>query len=178
VPPLERRIQKTVQRIRQLSGFEDFMQPKSMERLKQAAIDGPVVIVNVRSSRCHALIVKSSGQVECVPLADNLTREFATILARAVQMLCDGAVSPFPFSIQNSERRVSDSSPNHRLFGKLEGPSSNEGFGVLLEVLWYAIAKPVIDTLSCRFVLLLVVVILIASLWLRNQKLHLGYGGV
>ncbi|KAJ7242472.1 hypothetical protein C8J57DRAFT_1244009 [Mycena rebaudengoi] len=120
VPPLERRIQNTVQRIRQLSGFEDFMQPKSMERLKQAAIDGPVVIVNARSSRCHALIVKSSGQVECVPLADNLTREFATILARAVQMLCDGAVSPFPFSIQNSERRKSETPP--RLWWCLTGP--------------------------------------------------------
>ncbi|KAG9089600.1 hypothetical protein FRC06_001467, partial [Ceratobasidium sp. 370] len=42
---------------RQLPGLHDFMLPRKAQELKRAATDGPVVIINVHSTRCDALII-------------------------------------------------------------------------------------------------------------------------
>ncbi|KAG9075347.1 hypothetical protein FRC06_010139, partial [Ceratobasidium sp. 370] len=42
---------------RRLPGLHDFMLPRKVQELKRAATDGPVVIINVHSTRCDALII-------------------------------------------------------------------------------------------------------------------------
>ena len=56
-----------VEEVRTLDGFEDFLQPPSLEQLLPAAKHGPVVVVNVSRWRCDALVVRTSG-VTPVPL--------------------------------------------------------------------------------------------------------------
>ncbi|KAG9123901.1 hypothetical protein FRC07_013568 [Ceratobasidium sp. 392] len=50
---------------RQLQGFHEYMLPLKSQKLKKAAIDGPVVIVNTHPNRCDALII--------FPQRDNVT---------------------------------------------------------------------------------------------------------
>ncbi len=50
-----------LQRIRQLSGLEDFLKPPQFTSLQDTASSGPVVIVNVSQYRCDALLVSTSG---------------------------------------------------------------------------------------------------------------------
>ncbi|ETW84899.1 hypothetical protein HETIRDRAFT_314147 [Heterobasidion irregulare TC 32-1] len=65
-----------VKHIRQIEGFSDFLQPVPFERLKHAAAEGPVIVVNVSSYRSDALIIRdiASGPT-LVPLADSLYDE-------------------------------------------------------------------------------------------------------
>ena len=43
--------------IRKVPGFEEFVQATSFERLRQAAIEGPVVVANHSRFRCDTLII-------------------------------------------------------------------------------------------------------------------------
>ncbi|MGI5239757.1 CHAT domain-containing protein [Dactylosporangium sp. CA-139066] len=58
-----------VAEIRRLEGFADFLRPPRLADLLPAAEGGPVVIVNVGSGRCDALIVRTGG-VEVLDLPD------------------------------------------------------------------------------------------------------------
>ncbi len=53
--------------IRTKPGFENFMRPPSIDELLEAAVDGPVIVVNVSRWRCDAMVVTSDG-VQAVPL--------------------------------------------------------------------------------------------------------------
>ncbi|MFE0821461.1 CHAT domain-containing protein [Streptomyces sp. NPDC058847] len=55
---LAREWDETVEGIRRLEGFEHFLGPTPYAELKQAAADGPVVVVNVSAYGGHALIVR------------------------------------------------------------------------------------------------------------------------
>jgi tetratricopeptide (TPR) repeat protein len=48
-------------RARELPGLAEFLRLPSLERLRAAAADGPVVVVNVHWRRCDALIVTAAG---------------------------------------------------------------------------------------------------------------------
>jgi hypothetical protein len=50
-----------LQRIRELPGFTDFLEPSAFTALRDAAMGGPVVIVNVSGHRCDALTVTTTG---------------------------------------------------------------------------------------------------------------------
>lgn len=57
--------------IRSIPGFSEFVQPKQFHDLARAAASGPVVIVNVSSFRCDALIISDESEaVLHVPLLD------------------------------------------------------------------------------------------------------------
>ncbi|ETW79619.1 hypothetical protein HETIRDRAFT_155806 [Heterobasidion irregulare TC 32-1] len=61
-----------VGRIRQIDGYSDFLQPVPFGRLKHAAAEGPVIIVNVSSYRTDALILRdATSEPTLVPLADS-----------------------------------------------------------------------------------------------------------
>ncbi|WP_433384820.1 CHAT domain-containing protein [Actinoplanes sp. CA-142083] len=64
-----------VTQVRDLGGeFRDFLKPPPLERLLPAAVDGPVIVVNVSRWRCDALIIRpedgrgDAAAVEPVPL--------------------------------------------------------------------------------------------------------------
>ncbi|KAF8177991.1 CHAT domain-containing protein, partial [Mycena galopus ATCC 62051] len=62
----------TVEEVRKLPGFEDFMQPKVIATLQQAAVSGPIVILTTTNSTCFALIVTFSTPVHMSELRARL----------------------------------------------------------------------------------------------------------
>jgi len=48
---------RTLARIRSLPGFSEFLRPLKTESLCKAATSGPLIIVNMHETRCHALIL-------------------------------------------------------------------------------------------------------------------------
>jgi len=58
---LVRQREDVLARIRRLPGFADFLRPPAFATLRDAAAQGPVVIVNVSGYRCDALVVTASG---------------------------------------------------------------------------------------------------------------------
>jgi hypothetical protein len=50
-----------VGRVRSIDGFEDFLRAPRLASLLPAASGGPVVVVNVSTVRCDALIVRETG---------------------------------------------------------------------------------------------------------------------
>jgi len=60
--------EKKVEEIRLLPGFQNFLRTASYEELQLAAIDGPVIIVNISQWRCDVLVVTSQGPVRVLPL--------------------------------------------------------------------------------------------------------------
>jgi len=56
-------------RIRNLPDFSEFLRPQKSETLCNAAISGPVVIINMHNTRCDALILlPNSSRISHVPL--------------------------------------------------------------------------------------------------------------
>ncbi|KAK7447730.1 hypothetical protein VKT23_013986 [Stygiomarasmius scandens] len=58
----------SITKIRQLDGFDHFLQPKKLPELASAATHGPVIMVNMHESQCDALVLCSSGQIIHIPL--------------------------------------------------------------------------------------------------------------
>ena len=60
----------SIEEIRRIPGFEDFLQAARFGTLKQAASEGPVVVINHSKFRCDALIVldREDEPCICVPL--------------------------------------------------------------------------------------------------------------
>ncbi|MGW0938760.1 CHAT domain-containing protein [Streptomyces sp. NPDC002666] len=56
--------------VRELPGLENFLRPPSVPELVAAAADGPVVVVNISSYRCDALVVTVDAGIAVVPLPD------------------------------------------------------------------------------------------------------------
>ncbi|ARZ66002.1 hypothetical protein SMD11_0336 [Streptomyces albireticuli] len=66
---LAREMDELVRRARELPGLEDFLRLPSAERLRAAAANGPVVVVNTSALRCDALVVTRDG-LRAVPLPE------------------------------------------------------------------------------------------------------------
>ncbi|KAF7547170.1 hypothetical protein G7Z17_g7916 [Cylindrodendrum hubeiense] len=56
-----RQMDEILEDIRLQPGFEHFLEPASEEQLLEAAADGPIIILNVSSYRCDALVIDSRG---------------------------------------------------------------------------------------------------------------------
>ena len=52
--------------IRKVPGFEEFLQATAFEKLRQAAIEGPVVVVSHSRFRCDSLIIPPREDESCV----------------------------------------------------------------------------------------------------------------
>ncbi|MEU8825114.1 CHAT domain-containing protein [Streptomyces sp. NPDC048636] len=81
---LARRWDQLLHEIRELPGFDDFLRPPSLADLVTAAAEGPVVVVNVSTYRCDALVVTADAGVDVVPLPD-LTLE--AVESRATEFI-------------------------------------------------------------------------------------------
>jgi hypothetical protein len=76
-----------VTKIRDIPGFEDFLQPKKLAQLCRAADAGPVVVVNVHKSRCDALILMAGlDDVMHIPL-DGFSYRNAQTLHQSLNQL-------------------------------------------------------------------------------------------
>ncbi|CCO35432.1 hypothetical protein BN14_09550 [Rhizoctonia solani AG-1 IB] len=117
-------------RIRTLSGFEDFLQPKKGEEFARAARHGPVVIVNCHDHHCAALVVLPNRiTIGHVPLPN-----FTEDKARKAHT-----------EMQSSLQRKGIRERGVKIKGELD---PNDCFAALLATLWHDIVKPVLDYLD------------------------------
>ncbi|KAK0234516.1 CHAT domain-containing protein [Armillaria nabsnona] len=119
-----------VERVRALPGFEDFLQPKKLATLKNAAKLGPVVLVNTYRVRCDALIlIPGLDEVVHIPLK-NFSYRKAEILHKQLN------------------KSLSDFGVRTRASRPAYGSSNKDVFVTVLKELWSCIVKPVLDSLA------------------------------
>ncbi|KAJ7208680.1 tetratricopeptide repeat-containing protein [Mycena pura] len=115
---------------RKLTGFDDFLKPKRMASLCQAAVSGPVIILLTSGSTCSALIVKSSGDVQHVQLP-----------SLNIQTVAHYSGLPHESDLEA------------RLYGEQEGRidmNPNDIFRRLLADVWNTLVKPVFEAMSLK----------------------------
>ncbi|KAJ7249702.1 hypothetical protein C8J57DRAFT_1668673 [Mycena rebaudengoi] len=142
---------ETVSALRNVPGFEDFLQPKTIASLQQAAVSGPIIILLANDSACSALIVKFSEDVQHVPLP-------ALNLQMLQQHYADlpRALSVRNFNVKDFLENVNSDHQSDlaaRLFGAQEDRvdmSPNDIFHRLLADIWQTIVKPVFEVLKLK----------------------------
>ncbi|KAJ6484105.1 CHAT domain-containing protein [Mycena sanguinolenta] len=120
--------QELLKQIRGLEGFSQFLLPRTISELSQAAQRGPVAILNVSNSRCDALILIPGldDEVMHIPLTD-FTLEDAGSLAQGLGQLVHRG----------------------RLQGLREGQIDPEdALEQHLSKLWLGLVKPVLEGLA------------------------------
>ncbi|KAJ6626076.1 CHAT domain-containing protein [Mycena sp. CBHHK59/15] len=103
--------------IRLMEGFEDFLRTPSFDVLRSAANEGPVILVNVNSSRCDAIILFPTHDPLLVPLPDAASDFLDNLSSQLLDALASG-----------SDRRAKKMVP-------------------ILRDLWRAVVRPVVEHL-------------------------------
>ncbi|CAE6440717.1 unnamed protein product [Rhizoctonia solani] len=137
---LAEQYEKLVGQARLIPGFEDFLKPKKASDFLCVARSGPIVILNVATSQCDALIIlPNCNEVSHVPLP-NISKE----KAKKIQCTMDA-------TFQRRGIRAGDFvSRNISQPRAKQQPQSNEVLGNVLGVLWRSIVKPVLDFLGYK----------------------------
>ncbi|KAJ7190811.1 CHAT domain-containing protein [Mycena pura] len=120
---------KTLDAIRKVAGFEDFLQPRSIASLRQAAASGPIVILLASDSICSALIVKSTGDVQHVELP---ALNVQILKLQCYPLLRCSYQSDLVARLYGAEERYINMSPD-------------DIFCRLLADIWHTIVKPVFE---------------------------------
>ncbi|KAK7051931.1 CHAT domain-containing protein [Favolaschia claudopus] len=150
----------TLEEIRLLPGFEDFLCPKTIHKLQSASKNGPIVVLNASIFGCAALILQQSTEIKCVPLPLNL--KMVKFLVEALRQICGSG-----FNLLTLPRDVADDNnlqnlltTIERLCGKQEGSMhsipiqaselTNYVFELILAELWQTIVEPVFSALELK----------------------------
>ena len=124
---------RTLERIRDIPEFHEFLQPKKSKSLCSVATSGPVVIVNASKTRCDALILRPhSLQVLHVPLP-----EFTFL-----------AVQEMGLDLVNSIPRGEGSIPQHYK------PAERMMVSDILAHLWSDMVEPILRSLEVSLLFL------------------------
>lgn len=124
--------------IRKLTGFEDFLLPKSISKLRAASTGGPVILLNASKYGCDALLMKQDG-IEHFPLE-----------------LSFGEVHDLTVSLSSDNLSTARCTVHRLLEGdrvpylSSDGPSKNDEIQEVLEILWRYVARPILDSLAIR----------------------------
>jgi hypothetical protein len=141
---------QSIDEVRKLSGFEDYLRPSRLSSLKAAASEHPVVILIANDDESHCLIMTSTI-IHHIPLP-NLGTPKLKDLAHVIQI----AISQSPtsrFLIDQThdviikllgEERTMRPSSNTQL------RSSDDMFKIVLRTLWDELVKPVINFLDIK----------------------------
>ncbi|KAG2009631.1 mucin-like protein 1 [Coprinopsis cinerea AmutBmut pab1-1] len=134
-------------RIRQMEGFHDFLIPPSFQGLKAATAKGPIVFLNASYYGCDALIFKSDGSLEHLPLEVEL--DLLRSLKNAVQRLADG--NTLHGEVQH-DIDVAFEKRNLRLKARIgkRNRSVDDDFRRVLEILWELVVLPVVERLRLK----------------------------
>ena len=121
-----------IKEVRGIPGFDDFLRPKKLVQLLNAAKAGPVVVVNVNEDRCDALVVVPGlDEVLHIPLHEFSYKECRKLCRSLLQLLQDAGV------------RVRDKRGMSRVKSNKVG-----SFQRILSTLWLYVVKPVLDGLA------------------------------
>lgn len=149
---LAREWDELLAQVRALPGFEDFLRPPELSELLTAAVDGPVVVLNISRWRSDALIVTADG-VRSVPLPEASLDEAHDRLSRYL-----GALATFEAKVTASESAdaAAATDPSSALLTRAavarreQRSTSIECEHVLADTcgwLWNAVVAPVADDL-------------------------------
>ena len=149
----------TLEEVRQLDGFQNFLRPNRISMLQHGATNGPVVILNASNTGCAALILTATG-IQHVPFPD-LSFVAVTVLVKLLRYAVaqdgrnpslpsahvDGLVQQIPFVIDTSQLLRP---PSDRHIGRASDVSEQpeEVFRYVLGVLWKSVVEPVIRRLD------------------------------
>ncbi|KAI0027844.1 CHAT domain-containing protein, partial [Vararia minispora EC-137] len=146
--------QNLLRRIREQDGFKNFLMPRTFaELIPPQRTDGPVVIINVHSFRCDALVVYGSAELIIhIPLS-NLTFELVEDMCLRFTLSLKEA------GVRERERvddEVADSdpqSPNRRgAISPSRAPKRYAGSLILdvLKDLWTFVVQPVLERIEIK----------------------------
>ncbi|KAJ7258274.1 CHAT domain-containing protein [Mycena rebaudengoi] len=124
---------ETVSAVREVPGLEDFLQPKSIASLQQAAVSGPIIILLANDSTCSALIHYA-----------DLPRALSDRTFNVNDFLTDHG---------HGDNSNHQSELESRLFGTQEdriNMSPNDIFHRVLADIWETIVKPVFEALNLK----------------------------
>ncbi|KIM40921.1 hypothetical protein M413DRAFT_445696 [Hebeloma cylindrosporum] len=138
----------TLEEVRKLEGFEEFLRPNSSVKLQNAASRGPVVILNASKSRCDALVVSVSG-IEHIALPE-VTAEFVVKLVHLVQYASGAMAVPAMSKIRDliHQTKYPPGAESQIPMGK--PIRVDDIFRHVLEVLWISTVEPVIRSLGLQ----------------------------
>lgn len=128
-----------IAKVRELAGFSDFLRPRKLDNLLQAAQSGPIVMININVSRCDALTLMPNSQLVHIPL-EQFSASDAIKMVDTLQdlLLRQGKV------VSNRRGRLRQSlSKNHNTDPEIE-------LEEILSTLWTCLAKPVLDGLNIK----------------------------
>ncbi|PVF92337.1 hypothetical protein CPB86DRAFT_717635 [Serendipita vermifera] len=122
-----------IDQVRSLPDFKDFLRPRRLSQLMNAARNGPVVVFNIAKTRCDALaLIPEVDGVIHIPLP-HITSERITELRDELKD-----------HLYSSGIRMRDT----RAAVKFTDDSDEENCKQVLGELWNSVVKPVLDTLA------------------------------
>jgi tetratricopeptide (TPR) repeat protein len=128
-----------IEQVRSLPTFEDFLKPPRFSRLKNAARNGPVIVLNITEERCDALALVAGVEVTHIPLPNITSKKVNELRDELKDILYSNGLR---LRGDRAAQKWTDES------------DSNDCWDILAE-LWNGVAKPVLDSLelSVRFIL-------------------------
>ncbi|KIM81205.1 hypothetical protein PILCRDRAFT_821657 [Piloderma croceum F 1598] len=154
----------TLNEVRRLDGFQDFLRPNRISTLQDAAVDGPIVILNASKRGCAALILTSTG-VQNIVFPDLGFNEVTSLVALLRYAIAQDGRNSLPLEsnhacIEDLFQQVPSISdtmqllglPLERHVGRASNPSwqSDDIFRCVLGALWEWVAEPVIRLLDLK----------------------------
>ncbi|MCT9003519.1 CHAT domain-containing protein [Streptomyces rhizosphaerihabitans] len=124
---LARRWQQLVREVRESEEFAGFLGPPAFDELAPAAAEGPVVIVNISTIRCDAILVLPGGKTDVVKLPGVDVPGIDTVANTYLHALAAAAEPGATFLVREDARHTVHDT---------------------LEWLWDHIARPVLDRLA------------------------------
>ncbi|KIM71698.1 hypothetical protein PILCRDRAFT_82523 [Piloderma croceum F 1598] len=133
----------TLEEVRQLHGFQDFLGPSRLSTLQNATVNTPVVILNASKTGCAALVLTSTG-VQHVPLP-----ALSFVEAHRLAKLIQSAITIPVFSGTMQSLRLWIGA---RHMGRASDTQMKpeEIFHFVLHILWASAIEPVIHTLHLQ----------------------------
>jgi tetratricopeptide (TPR) repeat protein len=147
----------TIDEVRKLNGFQNFLQPKPFHALQRAAKHGPIVLLNASRSGCDGLILTSDG-VQHVPLPDiTITTLQALCVTIKMALSFSGMRMELPDAADTMVETVVEKLRNHDYYtergGRLSKPVQHDPqdlFRDVLGLLWFSVVHPVIQALGLQ----------------------------
>jgi hypothetical protein len=150
----------TLDEVRQLKGFEDFLRPRQISTLLGAAVEAPVVILNASNAGCAALILTSSNGVQHVPLMPTFAD--VTALVDLMQIATSPGHRDLPRSayirarvngllqrmLPSATLKAMRQSLESRYMTRVRTDQQSTDFQMILAVLWQSVAKHVFYSLG------------------------------
>ncbi|TFY59657.1 hypothetical protein EVG20_g7702 [Dentipellis fragilis] len=163
---LAARWESLIETVRSLPGFENFLRPRTIAELSLATHGGAIVVVNMHKSRCDALILRRTPDVQLqhVALPRMSYQRGLNLRSLMLQMLSSSNVRQADSKLTRSQAsdelllspefwsNVVEPALEDQLEPERGGRIASVGnmslFERILKVLWLDLVKPVVDALG------------------------------